>query len=206
MKKIILGLVVITLTSLNAFDIESSIKEETSGGDNYFRAGMLFGLGLQGSTKDLSVNVGGLEFNAGGYMLVNVFNKLMDLELGVIGKYSLGGDEKPNSDNVYTSGLAQVSIYAGPVIEFDDGYQAVGFGVSKALYIEEVRTDAQDSNNVPKHDLESGLGVYLEYQWIKDKKDIYFTRLEASQFTIKESLTTPEEEQTVASLMIGAKF
>ena len=75
-------------------------------------------------------------------------------------------------------------------------------GVSKALYIDEVQSDELKASGYKKHDLENGIGAYIEYQ--SGNKGIFFSRLEVEKIDIVSEIETNKE--TVGSILVGIKF
>lgn len=191
-------------------DMDSLLKEKTSG-TSRVRFGGYIGGGYQGALNSKTdTKIQGLQFEAGVYALFNPVKKMFDIEVGLSGKYNAGlkVDNESSGDITYYAGLKQVSVYGGPVIQIDGGRQAVGFGVSKALYIDEVRSKDADELNIAEKDLSNGLGAYLEYQWIDDNKAIMFVRVEGEKFDIKDKDAddSTKESQNVAGIVIGIKF
>jgi len=211
MKKLILGtvcsLMLLTPQVLNA---ESSIADElkaasTGSITSRFRWGYFGGIGYQGQFNGSGdTRIGGLLLEGGIYTLVNPIQNFLDFEIGLSGKYNTGMSSSTSNslEKKYYAGLEQVTLYGGTVFRFGETEKAIAIGVSKALYIDEVQSDELKESGYKKHDLENGIGAYIEYQ--SGDKEIFFTRLEVEKIDIVSETETNKE--TVGSILLGMKF
>ena len=125
------------------------------------------------------------------------------MEVGLSGKYNTGMSTSSDSGNeTYYAGLQQVTIYGGTVFRFGDTKKALAVGVSKALYIDEVQTDDLKDAGIEKHDLENGIGAYIEYQ--SGDTNIFFARIEVERIDVISDIETSED--TIGSILFGMKF
>jgi hypothetical protein len=217
MKKILLSAtlifigVLLSIQSLSAdtLDIKNELKETASGSvSNRFRGGFFVGAGYGGRIGgDGYTAIQGITGEAGLYGLFNPIQNFVDIEVGVSGKYNFGTEDKKDDGSIrkYYSGLKQVTVYGGPVFRFAETKKAVGIGLSKALYMDEVLSDEQKKDGVKKHDLENGIGAYIEYQAdILKNNNIFFARAEVEQIDIVSATKT--DKDTVGSIIIGYKY
>ncbi len=210
MKKLILGAVcfatLLATTPLSASSIEDEIKEHEAGNiTSKFRGGYFLGAGYQGRIGgDGDTKIQGLLLEGGFYGLFNPIQNFLDVEVGLSGKYNTGMSTSSNnsSKKKYYAGLKQVTMYGGTVFRFGDTKKALAVGVSKALYIDEVQSDELKADGYKKHDLENGVGAYIEYQ--SGDKNIFFTRVEVERIDIVSETETNED--TVGSILFGMKF
>ncbi|MDO4709182.1 MAG: hypothetical protein Q4B94_05075 [Pseudomonadota bacterium] len=195
--------------------IEDQIKSESKGASRA-RFGIYGSAGYQGSSGSSfgAPRINGFLLDGGAYMMVNPIRNFADIEIGISGKYNTGSEIKDRNyrNPRHYNGLAQASIYAGPVFQISGGKHAIGFGLSKALSISEVKGDNRDKT--PKNKLSNGLGAYLEYQWqgLKSKSGdssrhlIPFTRLSVERFELTHAISKKSSEQTVIGLVVGTKY
>ncbi len=193
-------------------DIVGQLKSESKG-VNRFRYGFYGAIGGQrANNSDVSPRISGLVLEGGVYTLMNPIKNFADIEVGASFKYN-GGAKMTNENSrqpKYYNGLKQISAYAGPVFQFGGGKHAVGFGVSKAFYLGEVKGD--DNDKTPKNDLSNGLGAYAEYQWMGQKSTnssrhlIPFARLTIEKFDMEIANSNKTSDQTVVGLAVGTKY
>ena len=185
---------------------ESSITDElkkasTGLMSSRFRAGYFGGIGYQGRISgDGDARISGLLLEVGIYTLFNPIRNFLDFEVGLSGKYNTGMSS--SSSNKYYAGLKQITVYGGTIFCFSEAKKAISIGLSKALYIDEVQSDDLKADGYKKHDLENGIGIYIEYQ--SDDKNIFFARLEIERIDIVGEIETSKD--TVGSILFGLKF
>lgn len=199
----------IDITNNQAIDsLEEALKDESSGSfTSRFKIGYYGGIGYQASVKsEQETEISGLLLEGGVYTLFNPIKNFFDIEVGLNAKYNTGIEITSNDDETkYYSGLQQATVYVGPVFRFDEGRKAISIGLSKALYMKAVRTDEMKEKGIKENDIENGLGVYIEYQYMDlIGKNIGFSRLEVEQFDIISDKSKTEE--TVAGIIFGMKF
>ena len=211
MKKLILGAVCCaTLLATQPLSAESSMADELKGAatgsvSSRFRVGYFGGLGYQGRIGgDGDTRIQGLLLEGGLYGLFNPIKNFLDFEVGLSGKYNMGMSTSSSNSNEkkYYAGLKQATVYGGTVFRFGETNKALAVGVSKALTISEVQSDELKADGYEKHDLENGIGAYIEYQSGTDS--IFFTRLEVEKIDIVGEVETSED--TVGSIVLGMKF
>ena len=211
MKKLILGAVCCaTLLTIQPLSADSSTIDELKGASagtvsSRFRGGYSFGLGYQGGIGgDGDTKIQGLLFEGSLYGLFNPIKNFFDIEVGINGKYNTGMSTSSNnsSEKKYYAGLKQVTMYGGTVFRFGDTKKALAVGVSKALYIDEVQSDELKADGYKKHNLENGVGAYIEYQ--SGAESIFFVRVEAERIDVVSETETNED--TVGSILFGMKF
>jgi len=209
MKKLVLGTVCsLILLTPQVLSAESSIADElkaasTGSVASRFRLGYFGGIGYQGSIGDGDTRIQGLLLEGGIYTLFNPIENFLDFEIGLSGKYNTGmSTSSNNSAKEYYAGLKQITAYGGTVFRFGESKKAIAVGVSKALYIDEVQSDELKASGYKKHNLENGIGAYIEYQ--SGDKEIFFTRLEVEKIDIVGEIETSKE--TVGSILLGMKF
>jgi len=193
-------------------ELDDILKDASSGSvSSRFIGGYYLAGGYNGavhSDKDSKVKVEGFIIEGGVYSLFNPIRNFFDVEVGLNGKYTFGteDDKQQNtSKKTYHPELLQATIYSGLVFRFSEGKSALSVGVSKALYLKEVQTDEMKKAKVEENDIENGLGAYIEYQYMGEKKGtIAFSRIEVEKFDIKSNIK--DESETVASLLFGLKF
>lgn len=158
-------------------------------------------IGGDGDTK-----IQGFLLEGGLYGLFNPVRNLFDIEVGINGKYNTGMNTSSSDSGkkTYYAGLKQVTIYGGTVFRFGERGKALSLGVSKALYISEVQSDELKEDGYKKHDLENGLGAYIEYQTDETSGGIFFVRAEVEKMDIVSEIETQEE--TIGSILFGMKF
>jgi len=212
MKKTILGMVccatLLTIQPLSAdTSIEDGLKQKSAGTvSSRFRGGYSFGLGYQGTLGgDGGTKIQGFLFEAGLYTLINPLRNMFDIELGANVKYNTGvtSTSGDSGKKTYYAGLKQATIYGGTVFRFGETGNALAIGVSKAFYMDEVQSDELKKDNVKKHDLENGMGAYVEYQ-TDELGGISFIRLEVERMDVVGEVETSED--TVGSILFGMKF
>jgi len=213
MKKIILAIFLL-FSGVVSLQAESSLTDElknaSSGSiSSRFRFGYYGGIGYQGRLSgDGDTRIQGLLLEGGVYALFNPVRNYFDLEIGISGKYNTGA-EVSSSNNIgadikYYAGLKQVTVYSGAVFRFGESKRALSVGISKALYIDEVLSDDMKDDNIKKHDLDNGIGAYLEYQTDLFDGTISFIRLEVERVDIKNDIQ--DTTDTVGSILFGVKF
>ena len=211
MIKSILGAVCcMSLLAINPLNADSSMADELKGASSgtvssRFRGGYSFGIGYQGRMGgEGDTKIQGLLFEGGVYGLINPIQNFLDIEVGLSGKYNTGMSTSSNdsSETKYYAGLKQVTIYGGTVFRFGKSKKAIAIGVSKALYIDEVQSDDLKEAGIKKHDLENGVGAYIEYQ--SGDSDIFFVRAEVEQIDVVSELETSQD--TIGSILVGMKF
>ncbi len=211
MKKLILGVaccaMLFTTQPLSAeSSMEAEFKDSATGNvSSRFRWGSFVGIGYQGRTGgDGDTKIQGLLVEAGVYGLFNPIQHFLDFEVGLSGKYNTGMSSSSNDSGkkTYYAGLKQITVYGGPVFRFGESQKAIAVGVSKALYIDEVQTSDLKDSGAKKHDLENGMGVYIEYQ--SGDNDIFFARIEVEKIDVVSETKTNKD--TVASILFGTKF
>lgn len=212
MKKIILaGLVLLGTSSVQAesSSFADELKEASAGTvSSRFRVGYSAGIGYQGRISgDGDTRIQGFLLEGGVYAMFNPVRNFLDLEVGISGKYNTGaGVTNGNSGKTeYYSGLKQITAYAGSIFRFGESGKALSFGLSKALYIDEVQTKELKDLGYKKNDLTNGLGAYVEYQTDEISGNVYFTRLEIEKIDIASKYNSTDKD-TVASILIGMKF
>ncbi len=213
MKKQILSafacLMVLAIEPLSAeSSMEDALKKSSSGSvSSRIRAGVSIGLGYQGRMGgDGDTKIQGLLIEGGLYTLFNPVRNYFDIEIGINGKYNTGLDKSSSSSGktTYYSGLKQVTLYGGSVFRFGDNGKALSVGISKALYIDEVQSDELKEEGYKKHDLENGIGFYLEYQTDETTGGIFFVRAEIEKIDIVGETTTSND--TIGSIIFGTKY
>jgi len=210
MKKSILGAICCaTLLTISPLSASSSMADELKGASagtakTRFRGGYSFGIGYQGRIGgEGDTKIQGLLIEGGVYGLFNPIQNFLDIEVGLSGKYNTGmSTSSNNSKTKYYAGLKQVTIYSGTVFRFGKTKKAIAVGVSKALYIDEVQSDELKASGMKKHDLENGIGAYIEYQ--SGNSDIFFARVEVEQIDVVS--TTETSKDTIGSILFGMKF
>jgi len=210
MKRIILGAVCcMSLLTINPLNADTSLEDELKGASSgtvssRFRGGYSFGIGYQGRMGgNGDTKIQGLLLEASVYTLFNPIRNFFDMEVGLSGKYNTGMSTSSDSGNeTYYAGLQQVTIYGGTVFRFGDTKKALAVGVSKALYIDEVQTDDLKDAGIEKHDLENGIGAYIEYQ--SGDTNIFFARIEVERIDVVSDIETSED--TIGSILFGMKF
>ncbi len=209
MKKIILiGLVVLGISTAQAEEasLVDELKDASAGSvSTRFKGGYYMGIGYQGRVSgDGDTRIQGLLLEGGLYMLFNPVRNFFDIEVGVSGKYNTGMSSKDSSgDKEYYAGLKQGTVYAGLVFRRGDKGKGFSLGVSKAFTIDEVQTDEMKADNMKKHDIENGIGIYGEYQ-TDELGGITFTRVEIERIDIVGDNKT--DEDIVASILFGIKY
>jgi len=213
MKKSILGavcfatlLVTQPLSAGSAF--EDELKESSAGTvSSRFKFGYSVGMGYQGRIGgEGDTKIQGLLLEGGLYGLFNPVRNLFDIEVGINGKYNMGMSSSSSNSGkkTYYAGLKQVTIYGGTVFRFGENGKALSLGVSKALYIDEVQSDELKADGYKKHDLENGIGAYIEYQTDETSGGIFFVRAEVEKMDIVS--VTDTQEETIGSILLGMKF
>ena len=211
MKKFITGaLCCVTLLASQPLcagsSIEDALKDTATGSVSArFRGGFFFGAGYQGRIGgEGDTKIQGLLLEGGVYALFNPVQNFFDIEVGLSGKYNTGASisSSDSGKQTYYAGLKQATVYGGLVFRFGETQKALSVGVSKALYIDEVQTDDLKSAGIEKHDLENGLGTYIEYQ--SGTHDIYFVRVEMEQIDVVSEFDTSKD--TVGSILFGMKY
>lgn len=214
MKKIVfLVLVLVSIgfsdkTDLSKESIIDALKAASSGTvSSRFRFGYFLGLGYQGRVSgDGNTKIQGLLLEGGLYGLFNPIRNFTDIEIGISGKYNTGASTSSSSSNStkYYAGLKQVTAYSGIVFRSGTKGKALALGISKALYIDEIQSDEMKAQNIKKHDLKNGIGVYAEYQTDEITKQITFVRVEVEKIDVVSDNKTSKD--TLASILIGWKF
>jgi len=213
MKKTILGAVccatLLTVQPLSAGSaIEDELKDSSAGTvSSRFKFGYSAGIGYQGRIGgEGDTKIQGLLFEGGLYGLFNPVRNLFDIEVGINGKYNTGMSSSSSNSGkkTYYAGLKQVTLYGGTVFRFGEKGKALSLGVSKALYIDEVQSDELKADGYKKHDLENGLGAYIEYQTDETTGGIFFVRAEVEKMDIVS--VTETQEETIGSILLGMKF
>lgn len=191
--------------------LEDELKESSAGTvSSRFRFGYSAGIGYQGRIGgDGDTKIQGLLLEGGLYGLINPARNLFDIEVGINGKYNTGMSSSSSSSSnsgkkTYYAGLKQVAIYGGTVFRFGEKGKAISLGVSKALYIDEVQSEELKADGYKKHDLENGIGAYIEYQTDETSGGIFFVRAEVQKMDIVSEIETQEE--TIGSILFGMKF
>jgi len=211
MKKSILGAICCaTLLTISPLSAGSSMADELKGVSvgtvsSRFRGGYSLGIGYQGTMGgDGDTKIQGLVLEGGVYGLFNPIQNFLDIEVGISGKYNPGMSSSSNNSakKTYYAGLKQVTMYSGTVFRFGKTKKAIAVGVSKALYIDEVQTDDLKDAGIKKHDLENGIGAYIEYQ--SGDSDIFFVRAEVEQIDVVSAIETSKD--TIGSILFGMKF
>jgi len=211
MKKLLLSTVCcLSLLIPQSLSAESSTADElkavsTGSVSSRFRLGYFAGIGYQGRMSgEGNTKISGLLLECGLYGLFNPIQNFLDFEVGLSGKYNTGmsTSSSDTGETTYYSGLKQITVYGGTVFRFGETQKAVAVGVSKALYIDEVQSDELKASGYKKHDLEKGVGAYIEYQ--SGNKGIFFSRLEVEKIDIVSEIETNKE--TVGSILVGIKF
>jgi len=211
MKKLLLCSVSsVALLATQPLIADSSIADElkeasTGSASSRFRVGYFAGIGYQGRIGgEGDTKIQGLLIEGGLYGLFNPIRNFLDFEVGISGKYNTGMSSSSSNSGktTYYAGLKQVTMYGGTVFRFGETNKALAVGLSKALYISEVQSDELKASGYKKHDLENGIGAYIEYQ--SGDSEIYFTRVEVEKIDIVGERETSEE--TIGSILIGMKF
>jgi len=209
MKKIILSAICgisLLINSVNAdTSLEDELKSASSGTiSSRFRVGYSLGGGYQGRIGgDGDTKIQGFLLEGGIYTLFNPIRNFLDMEIGLSGKYNTGMSTSNDSGGeTYYAGLAQVTLYGGTIFRFGETKKALAVGVSKALYIDEVQTDDLKDAGIEKHDLENGIGAYMEYQ--SGDKEIFFARVEIEKIDVVSETETSKD--TIGSILFGMKF
>ena len=185
-----------------ADELKGASKESVS---SRFRVGYFGGLGYQariGGEGDTRIS--GLLLEGGLYGLFNPIQNFLDFEVGLSGKYNTGvGISSNDTDKTrYYAGLKQITLYGGTVFRFGATQKAIAVGLSKALYIDEVQSDELKADGYKKHNLENGIGAYVEYQ--NGNSRISFTRIEIERIDIVGE--TERSKDTVGSILFGIKY
>ncbi len=187
---------------------EDELKDSSSGTvSSRFRVGYSAGIGYQGRISgDGDTKIQGLLLEVGLYGLFNPIRNFFDIEIGLNGKYNTGMSSTSSSygKTTYYAGLKQVTIYGGTVFRLGGSAKALCVGVSKAIYINEVQSDELKASGYKKHDLENGIGAYIEYQTDEMDGSIFFTRVELEKIDIVSE--TQISNDTVGSILFGMKF
>jgi len=208
MLGVVLGLTMLAVQPLNADEsLESALKKSSSGTvSSRFRGGWFLGAGYQGRIGgDGDTRIQGFLLEGGAYMLFNPVRNYFDMELGISGKYNGGAEVENTGGKVrYYSGLQQLTVYAGTVFRLGETKRAISVGVSKALTISEVQSDEAEEAGLKEHDLENGVGAYIEYQTDELAGTITFIRVEVERIDIVSDTTT--DKDTVASIVFGVKY
>ena len=213
MKKLVLGVlscaILFVSQPLSAdSSFEAELKKSSSGTvSSRFRIGYFGGIGYQGRIGgDGDTKIQGLLLEGGLYGLFNPVRNFFDIEVGINGKYNTGMN-KTSSDSgktTYYAGLKQITLYGGLVFRFGKEGKALSLGVSKALYIDEVQTDELKNSGIEKHDLENGIGAYVEYQTDELTGGIFFVRVEVEQIDIVSPYETVQDN--IGSVLVGMKY
>ncbi len=213
MKKSILGVLsCIVLFVSQPLSAESSFEDElkkSSSGtvSSRFRVGYFAGIGYQGRIGgDGDTKIQGLLLEGGLYGLFNPVRNFFDIEIGINGKYNTGMN-KTSSDSgktTYYAGLKQITLYGGLVFRVGEEGKALSLGLSKAIYINEVQTDELKDSGIKKHDLENGMGAYIEYQTDELSGNIFFVRAEVERIDIVSAYDTVQDN--VGSILVGMKY
>ena len=212
MQKSILSIVccaVLLVQSLNAqSSIEDELKSSSTGSvSSRFRVGYSIGVGYQGRLSgDGDTKIQGLLLESGVYALFNPVRNFFDIEIGISGKYNTGmsSSSSDSGEVSYYSGLKQVTLYGGTVFRFGEEGKALSVGISKALYIDEVQSDELKAQGYEKHDLENGIGAYLEYQTDEIGGNIFFIRAELEKIDIVSQMQTSND--IVGTILCGMKY
>ena len=213
MKKLLLGAVCCaTLLVTQPLSAESSMADELKGAaagsvSSRFKVGYSAGIGYQGRIGgDGDTKIQGLLLEGGLYGLFNPIRNFFDIEVGINGKYNTGMSSSSSNSGktTYYAGLKQVTMYGGTVFRFGEKGKALSVGVSKALYIDEVQSDELKADGYKKHNLENGVGAYIEYQTDETTGGIFFARVEVERIDIVGETETNED--TVGSILFGMKF
>jgi len=191
---------------------DTSIQDElknTSAGtvESRFKVGYSAGIGYQGRIGgEGDTKISGLLLEGGIYGLFNPIRNFFDIEIGINGKYNTGASMSSSNSGktTYYAGLKQITVYSGAVFRFGEQGKALSVGLSKALYIDEVQSDELKKQGYRKHDLENGIGAYVEYQTDEISGGIWFARLEVEKIDIIKSYGT--QKDTVASILFGMKY
>jgi len=211
MKKFMLSVLgCISLLTTQPLNAETSMDEmlkkaSTGSAKMRFRGGYSVGIGYQGRIGgDGDTKIQGLMLEGGVYGLFNPIQNFLDIEVGLSGKYNPGmsTSSSDSGKETYYAGLQQITIYGGTVFRFGNQKKALAIGVSKALYIDEVQTDDLKNAGIPKHDLENGVGAYIEYQ--SGDSQIFFSRIEIEQIDVVSEFETSED--TIGTILVGMKF
>jgi len=213
MKKLILGMIYCTmLLSTQPLSAGSSFEDELKNSSkgtvsSRFKLGYSLGFGYQGRIGgDGDTKIQGFLLEGGLYGLFNPVRNMFDIEVGISGKYNTGMSSTSNNSGktTYYAGLQQVTLYGGTVFRFGDQGKALSVGVSKALYIDEVQSDELKADGYKKHDLENGIGAYIEYQTDELTGSIFFVRAELEKIDVVA--TSKTQKDTVGSILFGMKF
>jgi len=214
---ILMSALLLSNETLYAKDILKEQLEDASAGSiaSRFIGGFYWGAGFQGTVgsevttsidnSEYSTNFLGFLVEGGVYGLFNPIRNFADIEVGLNAKYNTGLNSDSGKKKFHPA-LFQSTIYSGFVFRFDKGKKALSIGVSKALYMREYVDDEMKTVGLKEHDIENGLGLYVEYQRpdLKVGKGIAFTRFEVEKFDV---ITNNEKDsETIASFLVGFKY
>jgi hypothetical protein len=209
MKKIILSVICSIFLISNFVNADTSLEDELKNASSgtissRFRVGYSLGIGYQGRIGgDGDTKIQGLLLEGGLYTLFNPIRNFFDMEVGLSGKFNTGATTSNDSGKeTYYAGLAQITLYGGTVFRFGETKKAIAVGVSKALYIDEIQSEELKDAGIKKHDLENGIGAYIEYQ--SGDKKIFFARVEIEKIDVVSETETSKD--TIGSILFGIKF
>ena len=214
---VLMSALLLSNETLYANDILKKQLEEASAGSisSRFIGGFYWGAGFQGTVgskvttnidnDEYSTNFLGFLVEGGVYGLFNPIRNFADIEVGLNAKYNTGLDSDSDEKSFHPA-LFQSSIYSGLVFRFDKGRKALSIGVSKALYMREYINDKMKEIGFYEHDIENGLGVYIEYQHpdLKIGKGIAFTRFDIEQLDVIAN--NEKVSETVIGFLVGFKY